>query len=113
MQLGAWMVSTEAGREVCEATVKEIYHEMKNLRDEPVDEEELMLVKNYMIGSILGDLDGPFHIIGRWKSIILNQLGEDYFSNSINTIKTTTAEDLQNLANKYLKEEDFYELVVI
>jgi zinc protease len=109
----AWMISTEAGRDVCEATIKEVYSEMKDLREKLVDEEELLLVRNYMMGSILGDLDGPFHIIARWKNIILNDLDETYFYNSMNTIKTITAEDLKQLAEKYLQPEDFYELVVV
>jgi predicted Zn-dependent peptidase len=66
-----------------------------------------------MMGSILGDLDGPFQIINRWKNIILNDLDESYFYNQINTIKSIKAEDLQELANKYLKPENFYELVVV
>ena len=45
---------------------------MKELRNEEVDEEELLLVRNYMMGTILGDLDGPFQIINSWKNIILN-----------------------------------------
>lgn len=51
-----------------EATIKEVYKEMKSLREDLVDEEELMLVRNYLIGTILGDLDGPFQIMGRWKT---------------------------------------------
>ena len=113
IQHSAWMISTEAGKEVCEAAITEVYKEMKDLRDELVGEEELLLVKNYLIGGILGDLDGPFHIIGRWKNIILNGLEEQYFYNSINTIKTISAEELQSLAQKYLQPEDFYELVVV
>ena len=109
----AWMISTEAGKDVCEAAITEIYKEMKTLREEPVDEEELLLVRNFMMGSILGDLDGPFQIIARWKNIILNGLDENYFYNSINTIKTISAEELQGLAQKYLKPEEFYELVVV
>lgn len=109
----AWIVSTEAGRDVCEAAVKEVYHEMKKLREELVDEEELLLVRNYMMGSILGDLDGPFQIIARWKNIILNGLNEKYFYDSIHTIKTITAEDLRQLAEKYLQPDEFYELVVV
>nr|WP_294902870.1 pitrilysin family protein [uncultured Lacibacter sp.] len=109
----AWMISTEAGRDVCEATITEVYNEMKDLREELVDEEELQLVKNYLIGSILGDLDGPFHIIGRWKNLILNGLDENYFYKSVNTIKTISAKELQELANKYLHPEKFYELVVV
>jgi predicted Zn-dependent peptidase len=66
-----------------------------------------------MIGSILGDLDGPFHIINRWKNIILNDLDESFFYKQIETIKTVSAEELQGLANKYLQPEKFYELVVV
>lgn len=113
IQQTAWMISTEAGRDVCEATIAEVYKEMALLREVPVEEEELLLVRNYLMGSILGDLDGPFHIIARWKNIILNGLDESYFYNSINTIKTITAEELQELANKYLVPDNFYELVVV
>ena len=109
----AWMVSTEAGRDVCDATIKEVYAEMNDLREELVDEEELHLVRNYMMGIILGDLDGPFQILSRWKNIILNNLDEKYFFDSIKTIKTISAEEIRELAKKYLKPEDFYELVVI
>jgi predicted Zn-dependent peptidase len=108
----AWMISTEAGRDVCEATIKEVYKEMNDLRENPVDDDELKLVRNYMMGSILGDLDGPFQIISRWKNIVLNNLDENYFYNSINTIKSVTPEELQQLAIKYLQPEEFYELVV-
>ncbi len=109
----AWVISTEAGRDVCEPTIEEVYKEMKKLREEPVDEEELLLVRNYMMGGILGDLDGPFQIIARWKNIILNNLTERYFYDSIHTIKTITAEALQQLAQQYFQPEAFYELVVI
>jgi zinc protease len=109
----AWMISTEAGKDVAEATIAEVYKEMKDLREELVDEEELLLVRNYMMGGILGDLDGPFHIIARWKNIILNGLTEQYFYDSIQTIKTVSAEELQQLAQKYLDPKEFYELVVV
>ncbi len=113
LQLSAWMVSTEAGRDVCEATIDEVYKEMKALREELVDEDELLLVRNYMIGSLLGDLDGPFHIIARWKNYILNGVTDEYFYNAINTIKAVTSEEIKALAEKYLIPEDFYELVVV
>lgn len=109
----AWMVSTEAGRDVCEATISEVYKEMEMLKSEPADEEEILLVRNYMIGNILGDLDGPFQIINRWKNYVLNDLDESYFYNSINTIKTISAEEIQQLAQKYLEPQEFYELVVV
>lgn len=113
IQQSAWLITTEAGKDVCEATIEEVHKEMKRLREEPVEEEELLLVRNYLIGTILGDLDGPFQIMGRWKNIILNGLDKNYFYNSVRTIKTIPAEELQSLAKKYLVPGDFYELVVI
>ena len=59
MQQSAWMISTKQVKMFNEATIHEVYEEMKKLR-ENIDEEELMLVRNFMIGTILGDLDGPF-----------------------------------------------------
>lgn len=113
IQQSAWVISTDAGRDVCEATIEEVYKEMKILREENIDEDELLLVRNYLVGTILGDLDGPFHIMGRWKNLVLNNLTESYFYDSVKTIKTISAEELKALANKYLVPEDFYELVVI
>lgn len=109
----AWLISTEAGRDVCAATIHEVYKEMQLLRDEPVDAEELDLVRNYMIGSLLADLDGPFQIIARWKTYILNGITDEYFYNSIRTVQSITAEEIQELAKKYLNPEEFYELLVI
>lgn len=109
----AWMISTEAGKDVCAATIEETYKEMEILRNELVDDEELDLVKNFMIGSLLGDLDGPFQIIARWKNYILNNLDDQYFYSGIQAIKSVTPEELQALTQKYLNPDEFYELVVV
>jgi predicted Zn-dependent peptidase len=113
IQQSAWVVSTEAGKDVCNATIVEINKEMKRLQDEPVGEEEMQLVRNYMMGSLLGDLDGPFQIMARWKNYILNNLDEKYFYSAIQTIRSVSPEELQALAKKYLNPEEFYELVVV
>jgi predicted Zn-dependent peptidase len=113
IQQSAWLISTEAGKDVCQPTIEEVYKEMDRLREEPVGEQELQLVRNYMMGIILGDLDGPFHIIARWKNYILNGLDENFFYRAIDTIRTVSAEELQQLARKYLNQDEFYELVVV
>jgi zinc protease len=109
----AWVISTEAGKEFCEDAVKEIYREMEILRKELVDDGELLLVKNYMMGVNLGDIDGPFQVISKWKGLLVNDLDETYFYDSMNTIKKISARELRELANKYLNPADFFELVVI
>lgn len=108
-----WMISTEAGRTVGDATIQEIYVELDKLKKEPVPEDELYLVRNQMMGGLLSRLDGPFEIIARWKSYILNNLDAKYFYDSVETIKTVSADDLQELANTYFTPDSFYELTVI
>jgi len=109
----AWVVSTEAKREACPLVVEEIWKEAQLLREELVSEEELELVKNYMIGGILSSLDGAFSIIGRWKNYILNGFTGDKFYENIEVIKSVQPLELQAMANKYLRQEDFYELTVV
>ena len=113
LQDGAWVISTEAGREVCEATIQEVYKELQRLREGFIPDDELLMVKNYLLGTILGDLDGPFQIIGRWKNLVLNGLDESYFYDSVRTIKEISGKELGDLARKYLVDDAFYELVVI
>ena len=112
VQESALMISTEAGKEVTEATIKEVYKEMKRLCEELVGEEELKIAKNYMIGTLLGDLDGPFQVAGRWKSLILNDFKQEHFYESIDIIKNIQPTELRELAVKYLNPSDYYELAV-
>ncbi|HRO41203.1 MAG TPA: pitrilysin family protein [Flavipsychrobacter sp.] len=110
---GSFTIHTEVGRDVVEPAVKEIYQEMKLLCETPAPDEELLLVKNYLLGNLLGDLDGPFQIIQRWRTLILNGLTEEHFNRNINVYKSITSKDLQQLAAKYFCTDDFYEVVVV
>ena len=113
LQSGMLCIQTEVGKDVLQNAVDEIYKEMDLLLHEAIDEEELLLVKNYLLGSILGDLDGPFSILQRWRSLILNGLDQQTFNKNINTYKNITAEELQQLAKKYYLAADFFEVQVV
>ena len=110
---GSMVIGTETGRDVTEAAVAEVYKEMELLCNEQADEEELLLVKNYLLGGILGDLDGPFSILQRWRTLILNGFTEEHFNRNIGIYKNITTAELQALAKKYFVKEEFYEIVVI
>lgn len=112
-QASAWMISTEAGKDVCEATIQEVYQEMDRLCTSLIPDDELLLVQNYMMGGLLGDLDGPFQLIARWKNLIMNGLPPEHFYKTIDGIKNCSAVQLQALAQQYLRPADFYELVVV
>ena len=85
---------------------------MNRLKDELVSEDELQLVKNYLLGNFLRSVDGPFAMADRFIGIMEYDLGYDYFDKYIATIKSISASQLRDLANKYFEKESMIELVV-
>lgn len=111
-QAGYLFIATEVGADVCAAALTEIYKEIDLLKTELVDEEELNLVRNYMLGSMLGSLENVFSHADKFKNIYFAGLDYDYYTKYIHTVKTITADELLVLANKYLNTESFTEVVV-
>jgi zinc protease len=112
IQTTQWAISSEVGRTDAKATLQEIHYEMEQLRTQLIPADELQMTRNYMMGSILGDLDGSFQLMRRWKNYILNGLTEKYFYEAIHQIKTITPQQLQSLAQQYLVPEKFYTVIV-
>ncbi len=108
---GYFFISTEVGVDVCANAIKEIYFEMNRLREELVTEDELQLVKNYLLGTFLRSVDGPFAMADRFKSVMQYGLNYSYYDNYISTIKNISAKELRDLANKYLNQDSMIELV--
>ncbi len=111
-QAGYLFISTEVGADVCAAALTEIYKEIDILKNEMIGEEELNLVRNYMLGSMLGSLENVFSHADKFKNIYFSGLDYDYYTRYIEKVKTITAEELLALANKYLIKENFTEVVI-
>ena len=109
---GYFTISTEVGAEVTKDALKEIYFELNKIQTELISDSELALVRNYMLGTFLRSIDGPFALADRFKGIYFHGLGYDYYERYVETIKSITPKQLQDLANKYLKKEEMIELVV-
>jgi zinc protease len=111
-QAGYFVIATEVGVNVCQATLHEIELEMNRLKTDLVPDDELTLVKNYLMGSLLGSLENAFSHADKFKNIYFYGLDYDYFDHFIHTIKTINAEDLRKLANKYWDWDNFYKVIV-
>ena len=108
---GYFTISTEVGAEVTKDALKEIYFELNKIQTELIPESELALVRNYMLGTFLRSIDGPFALADRFKGIHFHGLGYDYYDRYVETIKSITPKQLCDLANKYLNKEEMIELV--
>jgi hypothetical protein len=109
---GFFYISTEVGVEVTKATLTEIYKEIERLQNDPVDDNELDLVKNYMLGTFLRSVDGPFAISEKFTSLKDYGLTNEFYKSYVKYIKQANPKDLQHFAQKYLNKSELSELVV-
>ncbi len=103
-------IATEVGNEFVEAATHEIYKEMKRLQRDLIPEEELEMVRNYLLGNMLHMIDGPFHVSAVIKTLVLENMPFERFNQLVNTINHITAPELRELAQKYLDEADMWEV---
>lgn len=106
-ETGYFLIATEVGKEVKDATLAEIKKEIERLRTDLVDQEELDLVKNYLLGQLLKSADGPYSLIDLYMGLESFGLELEFYNESIEGIKKITPERIRELANQYLNWEDF------
>lgn len=109
---GYLAIATEVGTSVTNEAVAEIYKEIKKLRTKKVSDDEMDRVKNYMLGETVRMFDGPFAQADSFIAILDYNLGYDYYYNFIDKINRITSDEILQLAQKHLREEDLYQVVV-
>jgi predicted Zn-dependent peptidase len=109
---GAFYIATEVGADVCHLAVEEIEKEINLLKTEPIPVEELELVRNFMLGSLLGSLENVFSHADKFKTLYFAGLDYSYYDRYTATVKSITSEELLALANKYLNFDEFYKVIV-
>jgi len=111
-QGGSLFIATEVGADVCKAALTEIEKELNLLRNELIAAEELSLVRNFMLGSLLGSLENVFSHADKFKNLYFAGMDYDYYDRYVNVVKTVAADQLQELANRYLNFDQFYKVIV-
>jgi len=88
--------------------VEEIKTEINKLRQETIKKKELNLVRNYVLGSFLRGIDGPFELGNRFRTVM--EFGEDmdFYRRYLDVIQSITAQQLLDLAQEYLNEEEMW-----
>jgi len=109
---GFFTISSEVGTSVSAATLKEIEFEINRLKIEKVSADELLLVKNYLLGSMLGSLENVFSHTDKFKQVYFSGLKLDYYDYYTQQVKDINAEDLLSLANKYLDFDKMIRVIV-
>lgn len=110
-QTGLMVIGTEAANEYVDPLINEIYHEIDKLHHEPISQEELTTVKNYMLGEMCRSYESPFSLSDAWMFIYTSGMGEDYYERSLEAVKSVTSEELGELARRYICKENLKEII--
>lgn len=102
---GRFTARTEIRNDVTDSALVEILYEMKRMVEEPVDEETLELVKNFMNGSFARSLESPRTIAGFALNIERYNLPKDYYKTYLERLAAVTADDVTEMAQKYIRPE--------
>lgn len=104
----AVMTKSETTAQAIDAIINEI----KKLQESPISESELQDTKDQFLNSLVFRYDSKSKILNERLSNEYNGLSENAFDELMEGIKATTVEDVQRVANEYLKPGALQILVV-
>lgn len=108
---GAWTASAGVQPANVERTVASIRSEVRRLRDEAVQGEELADSQSFLTGSMPLRLETNEGVAGSLLDMERHQLGFDYLQRYASLVNAVSVEHLREMANKYL-DPDVYALAV-
>ncbi|MDJ1468562.1 pitrilysin family protein [Cytophagaceae bacterium DM2B3-1] len=108
---GFIVIGTDVKKEFTNQTLEEIRKEITLLQTEPIPDEELETVKNYILGAFAGSVTTPFSLADHFKTIYFEGIGYDFYDKYVTEISQTTSETLLSLAQQYLNLDTFTEVV--
>ena len=85
--------------------------EIELLRNEPLSQHELELVKSNMLGDLVKNNDTPFNMANNVGGMELYGIYPQYFNDHIAAIRAVTPEALLDVARRYFIPEELYVVV--
>jgi len=111
LHTGYFIISSQVGNEYAENTIEEIQKEMRRLRVELCTEEEMNLVKNYMLGSSISQRETPFQLGSLIRFSVIHDMDFDRLNQKDANILNLTTHDVLRLASTHFKPDDLLEII--
>ncbi|MEO9483448.1 MAG: pitrilysin family protein [Ekhidna sp.] len=110
--VGRFNASAEVRNEVTDSSVVQIFYEMDQVKNGNITEEEMNLAKNSISGRFSRSLEQPQTVANFALNTARYNLPEDYYATYLQKVQAVSKEDIQAMAQKYLKTENAYINVV-
>jgi zinc protease len=109
---GYFYISTEMGRKHLDQGLSEIFKEIDLLKKRGIHEDEMKMVKNYLLGQSLNLIDGPFATAQLVKSLRAKDIDLSIFEHSVAELRSLEEKHIVDLARNYLHPEKFTQVFV-
>lgn len=110
---GSFGISADVANENLGDVRTEINIEIDKLRQEAIPQAEIDMVRAYLLGSIATELDGHFGHGWRHRSAIIKDYEPAAFLRQLDeTVRNITPTELLDLAQRHLRPEDHFEVIV-
>ncbi|MGE0561160.1 MAG: M16 family metallopeptidase [Flavobacteriales bacterium] len=110
--VGNFKASAKVRNEVTDSAIIQFNVELKRIINEKVTEQELQDIKSYLTGTFAYSLQDPQTIANFALNIAKYNLPEDYYTTYLQKLSAVTVDDVKTVAEKYIKPENAYILVV-
>jgi predicted Zn-dependent peptidase len=110
--VGSFSATANVRNEVTDSSVYQFLYELERIKNEPVGEQELQSLKNYMTGGFARSLESPQTIARFAVNKFRYNLPDDYYETYLEKLNAVTVADIQEMAQKYIKPESAYVFVV-
>lgn len=109
---GSCYISSEVGNEYVQKTIDEIRLELLKMSEQLVSSEELIMVKNYLLGQLHNMIDGPFNLASVVRALVLETGSLDFFDCFTRRIADITTEEIRAVSARYFSPDQMHLCVV-
>lgn len=106
------VVGAEVAKEKVEDALREINFEIDKLKEQPVTNSELEVVRNYTLGKFVMGMNTPFSLMEKFKSIYHHGLEYSFYEEFIRQTREITTSDLKTIAEQYYDSDQMLTVVV-
>jgi len=107
-----FLIGTEVKKAQRQLTLQEIYKEIHILQRELVPQEELDTVTSYIAGSFASEVDTPFALADKFKTIYFNNLDYSYYAKFFQTLKEINGETVLKTCRQYLNTDQLSQVII-
>jgi predicted Zn-dependent peptidase len=109
---GTFRATAEVRSPVTGDSLKEFFYELERIRSEPVSEKEIADAKSYLTGVFPIRLETQEGLTDQLVQIKMLNLPDDYLENYRDRVQAVTIEEIQRVAEKYVKPDEAAVVVV-